>query len=430
LVNSFNALINPAYARYWSNRCIDQRINDTYGSQIAAQDYQELCQTLAYDFNQIFMEYRCNNWTCNFKGNCRFNITDDLVNVGCNCSSGFGGNNCIFSLKDIEYMNQWIIGLNNYLNRAFPINTLVSDLNTFMTLMNMTDSLLTFAPNVQINENFAILLENLYDLILTANVTVNEQTRLLIFNFVNDMITESYGDSGVNPIDTIMTFSGDSTINTTNFGSVTAASNPKADITLSVTSRRVLLATSIYSRFLASTSNTTGTNGMNMAAPTVVVPKSVSASLPTSAKFQLTFIRDPRTYSKPGAPVMNSQIITVSARSNNLTYLFPTGATPLNITIPWAFVPLNIVNQSTYQQSCSVYSYTNSTWNVSNTCRVSNTTNNMNAVIECSQFSTLGVSCKNARVDISSIYTKNSTANSSFIAFAYGLILVLGLLLF
>jgi len=430
LVNTFNAIINPAFGNYWNNKCIDQRINDTYGSDITPQDYQELCQSLAYDFNQIFMDYRCNNWTCNLKGNCRFTVSDDLVTVGCNCTNGYGGNNCMFPVKDIEYMNQWIIGLNLYLNRVFPTNTIVSDLNTFMTLMNMTDNLLTFAPNVQIDGKFSVLLENLYDLILNANVTITEQTRLLIFNFISDMITESYGDSGVDPIESLLAFSGDAPVNTTNFGSVTSASNPRADITLSVTSRRVLLATAIYTRFLAATNNTSSSNGLNMASPTAVVPKEVSASLPTNAKFQLTFIRDPRTYSKPGVPVMNSQIVTISARSTNYTYNFPNGAAPINITVPWAFVPFNMVNQSTYQQSCSVYTYTNNTWNITNACKVANTTNNMNATVQCTQFSTFGVSCKNARADISSNFAKKNTTNSSFVAFAYALFLVLGLLLF
>jgi hypothetical protein len=339
----------------------------------------------------------------------------------------------MFSTGDFNYATKFVAGLGHYLNRTLPLNYTVTDLSTFMSLLNLTDNLLSLAPNVEDVPRFDSLLSGLYARIFNANVNLTNDIRNIIFSYLSDILADTVGLAGFDPSVFLTNFAGDQNFANAAFGSATLPSNKNSDLTLTVVAAannlRVLFAKEIYTRFLASGVKQS-TSVVNMASPSVVITKDVSASLPTNAKFQLSFVRDPRAYNKPGQTVINSQIVSLAAKGQgNATYVFPTGATPINITVPWVYVPFSLANGTTYQQSCVVNSYTNNTWNTSATCKISANSNTNNSYVVCSEFSTIGVSCKNARLDPSIFITKNTT-NSAFFSVASALIALVAFLLF
>jgi hypothetical protein len=324
----------------------------------------------------------------------------------------------MFTTSDYTYITKYVAGLDNYLNRTLPLNASVSDFNTLINLLNVTDNLLRLAPNVNGVPRFDTLLSGLYNRINNASINLTSDVRNMIISFLTDILQNSVGLSGFDPLAFLTNYAGDQNLTNTNFGSATVASNRIVDINLIVArSSRVLFAKEVYNRFLASGVNP-ATSIVNMASPSAYITKDVSAALPTNAKFQLSFVRDSRLYNQPGQTVINSQIISLVAKGQgNATYTFPPGVTAINITIPWVYVPFKLANATNYT-SCVVNTYNNNSWTPSTTCKVSANSNQGNAYVVCSEFSTIGVSCKNARVDPSIFITNNTNSNSAFFSVA------------
>jgi hypothetical protein len=335
----------------------------------------------------------------------------------------------MFATKDLFYLSNYSAGIISYLNNTIPLNIQISNSTTFFTLLNITDTLLSLATYIDVSGSIQDVLNQLYARIFNANVTLDDNTRRIIMDYFSDIISDSFALPGLDPSLLLTTFSGDTPLNANNFGSTTASSNPKLDISLTFPSSKRSIRRILIDRFLA-VQNKNVSTGINMASPSAIIPKEVSASLPSNVKFQMTFIRDPKVYIKPRSTYINSQVVTITAKASNITYNFPNGSSPINITIPWAYVPLAMPNGVSYQVGCAVYNYINSFWTNTNSCVITNSTNSYSANIQCSSFATYGVSCFNAKVNISNVFsTKNKTSNSSILSLAYTFILLLGFML-
>jgi hypothetical protein len=422
-------VINPAVDHYYSNNCNDSRVTDL-GLASTSYEYQEMCSSLAFDFGQNFYDYKCNDWFCNLHGKCNSKVLEGSADASCTCETGWAGSNCMFTTKDHEYAIRWAHAIESWMNTFYPVSTPVSDIDTFYAFVDMTDNLISLSPNVNLDQQtyMTSVIDGITDRIFNTNITVTDEVTNKIFSFINEILNNTNGLTGLDPTEVLSSFAGNKTVINDNYGSLSSASNKNIDISLSFISARVLFAKNLYNRFLADASK----DGVNMASPKAIVPKDVSASLPTSAKYQLSFIRDPKPYNKPNSVFINSQVVTVTAKgTGNTTYNFPTGASAYTVYIPWTYIPFTVQNKN-YTQNCVVNSYTNSTWSKSNYCKFDISTNENNAVVLCTEFSTFGVSCKNAKADASvfNTKTKSNGSNSSIITISSILIALVGLLLF
>jgi hypothetical protein len=407
------------------NQCKDDRITNLDSASV---DYQNLCQSLAYDFAQVFMPYKCNNWFCNNHGNCQLDSSSvDNAKVTCQCAEGWAGSNCMYTEKDQIYALAWVQGTDSWVR---SLN--VTDEKTFLALVKIAKYIINFSGTV--SESYRVGMEkavsNIVNKILNAQVTNTDAVSKAIQGLTIDILSGSAGLAGVD-ITQIISAYGNATVNTTDFGFTSAASNPKADVTLQIGSNRRVLVAQLYNRFLQ-----TVNSKLNIASPKAVIPKDVSASLPTNARFDLTFIRNPKAYNRPApATYINSQIVSLTARgTGNTTYLFPNGATAVTINVPWAYVPFKV--NETYSHHCTVNKWENNTW-IKSGCVIDSASNVYGAVVLCNEFSTIGISCKNAKVDTAIFISNpaqkvNETAKnaSSFITFSSFIIALIGLVLF
>lgn len=327
---------------------------------------------------------------------------------------------------------QWAYGIENWMNAFYPLSNPINDSTTFYSFLNMTNNLLSLAPNVDagsVNDITRIITE-LMIRIFNSNIQVTTQVQSFIFEFLTDILDESSnGLPGIDVNQVLGSFT-NTNYNTTDYGVLTGASNTGADVSLSFSGSRLLIAREFYNRFLAVATPTNGQ--INMASPKAVIPKAVSASLPTNANYKLTFMRNPSSYINAKSPVIATQVVTLVAAGNgNTTYPFPTGAAPLTVYLPWAYAPYTV--NGTYTNSCTVNAYTNGTWRVSSTCSVTNITDANNAVVSCSEFSTLGVSCTGGKASTTVFIKPNNNSNKSngaLITFSSLIFALIGLFLF
>lgn len=98
---------------------------------------------------------------------------------------------------------------------------------------------------------------------------------------------------------------------------------------------------------------------LNMANPSCLIPQDVTSRLPVGSSLSISFLRDPKTYNNAQTPYLMSQVITIASYNNSFNFNFPNSTVQLNMTIPWANVPLNCPN---FQSNCNVYSVNNRTW--------------------------------------------------------------------
>jgi len=211
-------------------------------------------------------------------------------------------------------------------------------------------------------------------------------------------------------------------------------------VTLSLTTQMRRLYHEEFTRFLQQTTKpiiapnpiiapplviSTQNAALNTATPSATISKTVTTSLPSSATFSLSYVQNPNVYIEYNSPVINSQVVTISASTGTTAYQFPVSATPIAVTIPWAYVPFQV--NGVYTTSCSVLEYVNNLWVPSSTCMLTASTNNTQASVSCSEFATIGVTCKGGVVN-PQIYL--TTSNTAFVAFSGLLIALIALVLF
>lgn len=427
---------------YLFNNCTDSRVESLF-SVTQADDfssYQGFCMALATDTYQIYANYSCNNWICNFNGTCKFSLnSDQTVNQTCACNSGWAGLGCQYSSKNYIYGLNWLNGTVQWLNRKYISNNgslFKGNVSEFSSYVELSSSLLFFGSSINMDSITQNNLKQLIAPIFNSNVTLDNSTQDEIQAFVDSILLDPVLSSLVDPMVAI-SLSGSSNKADKTFGSNSADVDPNNDVSLTFGSRRILF--SMAKKFLQaannnntsktnSTSTTQTTKGINMDNPRCTVPKDVTSKLPTGSKLSLSFVRDPKSYNKNATNlngyVIQSQVLSIGANVNKTATPFPSGvSTPLSCNIPFANYPLNCVN---FQQNCQVMSFNNGVWKNETSCTLGANTNGTRAVINCNTFGTVAVTCnRNCKVDTTALgsVTKrtNTTTNKttgSFIAFS------------
>ena len=140
---------------------------------------------------------------------------------------------------------------------------------------------------------------------------------------------------------------------------------------------------------------------LNPDSPVVIVSSNISNALNSSdIKYILSFIRDPKPMLKSSDILIQSQIIyfkELDTKTNTLV-AFPNNADDLKIEVPWTYVPFKGVKSSLEAKNCAVYKYNGTNWMISPNCKINNETDETKAVINCTSFDLVGVSCKQKQV--------------------------------
>ena len=407
--SSFQATIYMGFAVFYNNNCSDARV-DAMNLSNSDPDYQAFCQMYALDFGQIFGNFSCNNWLCNFQGNCSFFLNvDGSVNQTCTCKSGWLGLNCMFPTQDHTYGVAWTLGSEKFITKLTANNTnpIVNEA-IFLSVLDIIDNVLTFTSNADPTVAVAmdISVGNSMSALFNANVNLSAnglaQVNLFLVSILGDPNL-----SGVDPNQVTGAF-GTSGTNSSTYGYYDTPVTSTSDVSLGG-SRRIL-AKKLLGRVMAS--NSTNSN-INQASPTVVVPQATAALLPQGAKLSLSFVKNPVTYNTPSTPTIVSQVVTVNCKVNKTMVPFPNGPA-LTINLPWSYVPYTIGGNGTYNTSCIVYKYINSTFFVEPLCIIDGVnSNSQKIVLNCKNFGNFAVACKGASVSTLKTYTKNTTNSTS-----------------
>ncbi|MFM7855182.1 MAG: hypothetical protein ACKO96_25450, partial [Flammeovirgaceae bacterium] len=148
LADSFMQSVFTDLFGYLMNNCTDSRVESLF-SVTQADDfatYQGFCISLATDTYQIYSNFSCNNWVCNYFGTCQFSINaDQIVNQTCNCNSGWNGLACQYTSKNYLYGQNWLNGAVQWLNRksaAANGNLFKGNVTEFLAYIDLASSLL------------------------------------------------------------------------------------------------------------------------------------------------------------------------------------------------------------------------------------------------------------------------------------------------
>ncbi len=431
---AFDRTVKRAKRSYKRNICFDSRVPDYFGDyDVNSEEYQSDCKDLVTDFGQMYMPYQCNDWICNFQGKCSFNNNSDnsTVSVMCSCNPGYSGRKCIYPDRDYSYALNWTINVGRWLEvvtKNFTVK--VTDDDIFYNIQTIISSLLSFVKTVDTSDISTItrVFGNLMNVLFSADVQYKQEYTDSILLLISYTFEDPEPLIGLDPSILLSTFNAPSGTNNTGYGFYRSMVNTLQDILIglanSTSARNVRLLESNFLRLLQTQNPSSPL--LNMANPSVVIPKAISLLMPADTSFSMTFIRDPKYYLKENQVAIQSQVVTLLAYSSNNTknfYKYPQTNDKVKITIPWARVPLTVSN-GTYLQNCKVYSFDGNQWKVENTCNIEPNTDSMNAVISCASFNTFGINCGSP-----SIVTVVKKASGSSFFFSYLILFLLGFLM-
>ena len=425
------------FMNYLMNNCTDSRLNDPNGSfNISQTDtpdiYQEMCIVLTMDLGQILSNYSCNPWVCNFQGTCQFTLTNDsIINQTCNCNSGWYGASCMFPTADYTYGLALLNGIVQYathLNKTSPI----SDEYTFINVLQMAQLYLSFAGYASPSDlpmiNQGCL--TIFSILSSSQVNITSATSNFIGSFLQEVLSDPNLPSSFDPSQLLTNFGSQNNTSTSTYGYSSNSVDTNSDMTLSVSGSRRYLLRFLTSAKNATLNNTVTTKTINMANPTVTVPRNVTSLLPKGSSLTFSFVRDPKTYNNPNSPYIISQVVTIQAKNGTNLINYPATATPISLTIPWAFVPLTCAN---YQSNCTVYKMNNTKWTNSSNCILDpSKTNGNSSLINCTSFGTFGLSCQcsvNTKLLVASAGVNSSKTNKTSNSSLYGFSMILSLIL-
>ena len=417
LINS-TQIIYKAINEYDKN-CSDSRLKDSYSTNYS------YCQQLAFDFGQVYTSYIPNNWLCNYNGNVNVQPSlNGILNVSCNCTTGYSGKYCTFKNQDYNYLVNVLQETQNYLSARFLNNTTYYfDNNIFQAVLNLTDKitdLSIYLPDGLLNSTLnQILNRQILNNINYLNTTNGPVFQNILLN-LNPL-------TGGNPFDLLSNIGNSRSVSNDYFGVTTLSnSNINADSTISFKSSSF--------RFLGSSAGNNPTYASGL--PSVVISKNIKKSLPTAKIFKVAYISNPLNFISASTPNIVSTIVLLGLVDLVKLSSYPS-ETPLVVNIPWSKEAL-YVKTGTYRESCKVNKFENSNWVDAKTCSILPETNKYNAVVQCYEFATIAVSCINVKAPIFNntlIYSPGEPifvppkAASSFLKISSIIFAILGLLL-
>jgi len=413
LINS-TQIIYDAINKYDKN-CSDSRLNV---SNFTNNSY---CQHLAFDFGQVYTSYIPNNWLCNYNGNVNVQPSlNGILNVSCNCTTGYSGKYCTFKNQDYNYLVNFLQATQNYLLATLSNNSNNTDNSTYQAVLSLTDKITDlsfYLPDGLLNSTLIQILNRQ----ILNNINYLNTTGQLFQNILLNLNPLTGG----NPFDLLTNIGNSRSISNDLFGVTTMSnSNFNADSTISFKSSSL--------RFLGNSAGNNPTYASGL--PSVVISKNIKSSLPTSSFFKVAYISYPLNFISASTPNIVSTIVFLGV--SNILANYPS-QTPLVVNIPWSEEIL-YVKTGTHQLSCKVNKFENSNWVESKSCSILPETNQYNAVVQCYEFATIAVSCKNVKAPFSNntlIYSPGEPifvppkAASSFITISSIIFAILGLLL-
>jgi len=413
MLHSSLSNIRSDVASWSAMNCTDARI-EKLGLVQGSKAYNDLCQNLAYDFGQTMMTYQCNNWFCGNKGQCSSVVQNSTVIASCTCNAGFKGTNCLIPEKDYSYGLAWLNGVNTWLKR-YPV---INSTNVFKNFLDIAADLILFANNVKAeNDQVNLAISAVMGRILNANIQVDQLVQSVISTFMGNVMLNSTSNPlpGFDMNKVLTRFFSNYIVG--GYGVLTKSWNASGvSISQATSNRRVL---NEFTRFLSSSALASDALNRNTA-PSVVLPANLTAALPTSTNFSLSFVQDPLAY--PQLPAINSFVVSVTAATGSNVYQFPATAAAYRVNVPWAYVPFTVMTGN-----CTVVDLVNNAWVKSSKCSV-DTVDEKQASVMCSEFATIAVSCQGGAVN-PMIYA-GSTSSSGYVAFSSFVIALVGLLLF
>ena len=412
-------LINSTQIIYNATNKNDKNCND---SRLNVSNYS-YCQQLAFDFGQVYTSYIPNNWLCNYNGNVNVKPSlNGILNVSCNCTTGYSGKYCTFKNQDYVYLVNFLQATQNYLLFTLPNKSIYADNSTYQALLDLTDKITDlsfYLPDGLLN---SILIQVLNEQISNNITYLNSSGRQL-----KNILLNLNPFTGGNPFNLLSTIGNSTSVSNDYFGVTTLNnSNIDADSTISFKSSSL--------RFLGSSAGNNPTYASGL--PSVVISKNIKKSLPPSSIFEVAYISNPLNFISASTPNIVSTIVLLGLVDLVKLSSYPS-ETPLVVNIPWSKEAL-YVKTGTYQLSCKVNKFENSNWVDAKSCSILPETNKYYAVVQCYDFATIAVSCINVKAPISNdilIYSPGEPifvppkAASSFLKISSIIFAILGLLL-
>jgi hypothetical protein len=157
---------------------------------------------------------------------------------------------------------------------------------------------------------------------------------------------------------------------------------------------------------------------------TLVIPQSATQKLsPASVSFVQQ--KDPSPMQQPNSPTIQTFVVNVKATPNasdkKVKKVYPDGADPMIISIPWTKTTVN----DDYVKNCKVYSFNGKDWvDASKVCKITTNCNSTTCSVACAEFNTYGISCAPGTGKIAVV-----KKNGFNISMSFSLIAILGILL-